>query len=90
MLINFPDSTDDLPELADILKDNPGWLEEGIHTAEAARILNYTPLYMKRMRMLGTGPVFYKTPGGRVNYTRRTCFEFQRASGKLRSTRTAA
>ena len=86
MLVNLPDSPD-LPRLADILKSNPGWLDEGISTPEAADILGYTRLYMKRMRQLGTGPAYYKAPGGKVSYTRRLCFEYQRASGELKRTK---
>ncbi len=63
-----------LPSLADILQDNPGWLDEAVPTAEASRITGSPVATLETMRVRGGGPVFNKL-GKKVNYTRRACFE---------------
>ena len=63
-----------LPAFADILRENPGWLDEAVPTAEASRITGVPVASLETMRVRGGGPVFLKL-GKKVNYTRRACFE---------------
>ncbi len=64
----------DLPNLHDILQDNPGWLDEAVDTREASRITGTPVASLETMRVRGGGPVFLKL-GASVRYTRRACFE---------------
>lgn len=64
-----------LPSLADILKDNPGWLDEAVVTREASRITGEPVPTLETKRVRGGGPVFLKL-GKSVRYTRRACFEY--------------
>ncbi len=64
-----------LPTFADILRDNPGWLDEGVLTAEASRITGEPEPTLETKRVRGGGPVFLKL-GKSVRYTRRACFEY--------------
>ncbi len=64
-----------LPTFADILRDNPGWLDEAVPTAEASRITGETIPTLETKRVRGGGPVFLKL-GKSVRYTRRACFEY--------------
>ncbi len=73
-----------LPELAEILKDDPGWLDELIDTAEASRIAGPAIATLETMRVRGGGPEYFKISKA-VRYTRRACFEW-RAERRRRST----
>ncbi len=64
-----------LPTFADILRDNPGWLDEAVLTAEASRITGEPVPTLETKRVRGGGPVFLKL-GKSVRYTRRACFEY--------------
>ena len=70
---NFPLPA--LPSFADILQDNPGWLDEAVPTAEASRITGEPVPTLETKRVRGGGPVFIKL-GKSVRYTRRACFEY--------------
>ena len=72
----MPAPTTDLPTLADILKDSPGWLDEAIDTAEASRILGFPVCTLHTWRSRGEGPAFLKLGGRAVRYQRRTLFEW--------------
>ena len=67
-----------LPSFDEILADNPGWLDEGVPTPEAARITGTPQPSLETMRTRGGGPVFIKR-GHKVLYTRRALFEWLRA-----------
>ena len=73
-----------LPTFADILRDNPGWLDEAVDTLEAGRITNTPVPTLETMRVRGGGPVFLKL-NKRVHYTRRALFEWL-AAGRRTST----
>ncbi len=64
-----------LPAFADILQDNPGYLDEAVSTAEASRITDEPIPTLETKRVRGGGPVFLKL-GKSVRYTRRACFEY--------------
>ncbi len=64
-----------LPSFANILQDNPGWLDEAVPTAEASRITNEPVATLETKRVRGGGPVFLKL-GKSGRYTRRACFEY--------------
>ena len=64
-----------LPSFADILQDNPGWLDEAVPTAEASRITGEPVATLETKRVRGGGPVFLKL-GKSVKYSRRACFEY--------------
>ncbi len=70
---NFPLPA--LPSFADILQDNPGWLDEAVPTAEASRITGEPVPTLETKRVRGGGPVCLKL-GKSVRYTRRACFEY--------------
>jgi len=67
-----------LPSFAEILADNPGWLDEGVPTPEASRITGTPQSSLETMRTRGGGPVFVKR-GKKVLYTRRALFEWLQA-----------
>lgn len=69
---------------ADVLRDNPGWLDEVVDTQEAARIVNESPATLCSKRTRGGGPVFV-TMGSKVGYIRRDLFEYI-AARRRRST----
>ena len=73
-----------LPDLAEILKENPGWLDEAVNTAGASRITGDPVKTLETKRVRGGGPEFIKL-GKSVRYTRRACFEYL-AAGRRRST----
>ncbi len=73
-----------LPSFTDILRDNPGWLDEAVDTPEASRISNTPKATLETMRVRGGGPVFLKL-NKRVHYTRRALFEWL-AAGRRTST----
>ncbi len=49
-----------LPSLGEILKDNPGWLDEAVDTAEASRTVGFPPCTLHTWRSRGDGPPFLK------------------------------
>ncbi len=59
-----------LASLTDILRDNPGWLDEAVNEAEASRITNTPQATLQTKRVRGGGPPFTKV-GKRVLYIRR-------------------
>ncbi len=73
-----------LPSLIEILRDNPGWLDEAVDEAEASRITNIPKATLQTKRVRGGGPPFTKT-GKRVSYIRRDLFDFL-ATGRRTST----
>ncbi len=73
-----------LPELTEILKDDPAWLDELIDTAEASRIAGPAVATLETMRVRGGGPEYFKI-GAAVRYTRRACFKW-RAERRRRNT----
>ena len=64
-----------LPSFVDILRDNPGWLDEAVPTAEASGITGEPVATLETKRVRGGGPAFLKL-GKSVRYTRRACFEY--------------
>jgi predicted DNA-binding transcriptional regulator AlpA len=72
----MPHATIDLPSLGEILKQNPGWLDEAIDTAEASRIVGFPPCTLHTWRSRGDGPPFLKFGGRSVRYQRRTLFQW--------------
>ncbi len=73
-----------LPKFAEILKDNPGWLDEVVDTTEASRIAGPAVATLETMRVRGGGPNYFKI-GKAVRYTRRACFVW-RAERRRRNT----
>lgn len=71
----MPLPRDELPPLVDILKTNPGWLDEAVTTAEASRIVGFPPSTLSTWRSRGGGPAFLKV-GTAVRYQRRALFEW--------------
>jgi predicted DNA-binding transcriptional regulator AlpA len=65
-----------LPRLAEVLSDSPGWLDEAIDTAEAGRIIGFTPRTLDTWRSRGGGPPFLKLGRRAVRYQRRALFEW--------------
>lgn len=64
-----------LPSFADIVRDNPGWLDEAVTTAEASRITGFPVCTLHTWRSRGGGPPFLKV-GSAVRYQRRALFEW--------------
>jgi predicted DNA-binding transcriptional regulator AlpA len=65
-----------LPCLAEILKDNPAWLDEAVNTAEASRITGIPVCTLHTWRSRGAGPPFLKLGSKSVRYQRRALFEW--------------
>ena len=74
----------ELPPLVDILRDNPGWLDEAVDTQEASRITDTPAPTLETLRVRGGGPAFVKLKKS-VKYTRRSLFEWL-AAGRRTST----
>ncbi len=78
---NFPDDTATqeaagLPSLAELVAENPGFLDEVVLPEEASRILSMPEATLSTLRCRGGGPEFVRLgPGKRapVGYTRRSC-----------------
>ena len=66
----------DLPSLSDILKDNPGWLDEAITAEAASRIVGFPACTLNTWRSRGDGPPFLKLGRHSVRYQRRALFEW--------------
>ena len=77
-------SSTSLPSLADILKDNPGWLDEAVNETEASRILDVPVPTLRTQRVRG-GPnaIPFVKLGKSVRYIRRVLFERLRARSRL-------
>lgn len=75
--MSFPNPN--FPALDEILKDNPGWLDEAVTTAEASRIVGFPACTLHTWRSRGDGPVFLKLGSRSVRYQRRTLFEWMAA-----------
>ncbi len=73
-----------LPTFADILKENPGWLDELVDTHGASRIVGEAVKTLETKRVRGGGPEYVKH-GKLARYTRRACFVYA-AAGRRRST----
>ncbi len=73
-----------LPTFADILKENPGWLDELVDTHGASRIVGEAVKTLETKRVRGGGPEYVKH-GKLARYTRRACFVYA-AVGRRRST----
>ena len=65
-----------LPSLSDILKDNPGWLDEAITAEAASRIVGFPVCTLNTWRSRGDGPPFLKLGRHSVRYQRRALFEW--------------
>lgn len=65
-----------LPAFGEILKLNPGWLDEAVTTAEASRIVGFPPCTLHTWRSRGDGPPFLKLGARSVRYQRRALFEW--------------
>ena len=65
-----------LPTFTEILKENPGWLDEAVDTAGASLIAGPAVATLETMRVRGGGPEYFKA-GSAVRYTRRACFEWR-------------
>ncbi len=69
----------ELPSLAELVADNPGFLEEVVLPEEASRILKMPEATLATLRCRGGGPEFVRLgPGKRapVGYTRRKLFTY--------------
>jgi hypothetical protein len=65
-----------LPPFGTILKDNPGWLDEAVDTAEASRIIGFPACTLHTWRSRGDGPPFLKLGTRSVRYQRRALFDW--------------
>ncbi len=72
--MSFPNL--DLPDFGEILKHNPGWLDEAVTTAEASRIVGFPACTLHTWRSRGDGPPFLKLGNRSVRYQRRALFEW--------------
>ena len=77
-----------LPSLIEILRDNPGWLDEAVDEAEASRITKTPKATLQTKRVRGGGPTFTKT-GKRVLYIRRDLFDWLTAGRRTSTSDTA-
>ncbi len=69
----------ELPSLAELVADNPGFLEEVVRPEEASRILKMPEATLATLRCRGGGPEFVRLgPGKRapVGYTRRKLYQW--------------
>ncbi|KCZ57424.1 helix-turn-helix transcriptional regulator [Hyphomonas chukchiensis] len=64
-----------LPEIEDILQDNPGWLDEAIDTPSVARLTGVPACTLATWRCRGGGPPYMKL-GSAVRYRRRTVLKW--------------
>ena len=80
----MPTTETGLPALADVLRDNPLFLDEGVDTAEAARITSVPAATLTTLRTRGSGPAFLKIGNGKsVRYTRRALLEWLNAGRRV-------
>ena len=76
-------SSNSLPSLVDILRDDPGWLDAAVNETEASRILDVPVATLRTQRVRG-GPnaIPFVKLGKSVRYIRRVCFEHLRARSR--------
>lgn len=67
-----------LPNLPEILRANPGWLDEAVDTTEASRITGRPVTTLETLRVRGGGPMFIQH-GRKVTYRRRDLFDWMAA-----------
>lgn len=60
-----------LPDIEDILRENPAWLDEAIDTPSVSRLTGVPVCTLATWRCRGGGPPFLKL-GSAVRYRRRT------------------
>jgi hypothetical protein len=76
-----------LPQLRDLLTQNPGWLDEAIDTEEASRITGVPVDSLVTMRSRGGGPIHIRPKGTRlVRYFRRHLYQWLLSGGLKRNT----
>jgi hypothetical protein len=73
-----------LPDLQQILRENPGWFDEAVAGKEASRITGLSVASLETLRVRGGGPAYLKLKK-RVRYRRRDLFEWL-AAGRRTST----
>ena len=65
---------------AEVLKANPGYLDEGLDTKAASKFLGNVPeATLNTLRCRGGGPRFSKPLPNKVTYTRRWLIEWRQA-----------
>jgi len=64
-----------IPNLEEILKDKPEWLDEAIADVEAAHLRGKSTIALAVERSRGKGPRFI-SDGRTIRYTRRDIFEY--------------
>jgi len=68
-------SEQNLPNLDDILEDNPGWLDEAIDTPAVSQMTGVSICTLTTWRCRGGGPRFLKL-GKSVRYRRRAVLDW--------------
>ncbi|GJL92613.1 helix-turn-helix transcriptional regulator [Hyphococcus sp.] len=66
------------PPLEEIARANPGWFDEAVNAAEAAKVTGVPPATLATWRSRGGGPKFLKL-GRVVRYRRRALYEWMAA-----------
>ncbi|WP_375208300.1 helix-turn-helix transcriptional regulator [Hyphococcus sp.] len=66
------------PPLEEIARSNPGWFDEAVNAAEAAKMTGVPPATLATWRSRGGGPRFLKL-GRVVRYRRRALLEWMAA-----------
>jgi hypothetical protein len=61
--------------IAKKLEENPLYLDEGIKSVEAARVMDSTVGTLANQRSKGIGPKYLRL-GSAIRYTRRMCLEY--------------
>ncbi len=64
------------PDLQNILKSDPAWLDQAITTQEASKLLRIPVTTLTTWRSRHKGPGFLKLAGKTVRYQRRTLFDW--------------
>jgi len=72
------------PPLEEIARAHPGWFDEAVNAAEAAKLTGVPPATLATWRSRGGGPRFLKL-GRVVRYRRRALYEWM-AARELRHT----
>ena len=75
----MPQQDQSFPNLDDILKDNPGWLDEAIDTPAVSQLTGVPTCTLTTWRCRGGGPRFLKY-GKCVRYRRRAVFDWMTES----------
>lgn len=71
----MPEAQNQVPSLAEILRDDPLYLDAAVNTKEASRITGVPIATLETLRCRGGGPVFVKL-NKTVRYTRRALIEW--------------